>query len=210
MDFLEFLQKSEWPLLVGGAIFLFKKELAELIRDFRIKKVSGPGWNIETESRLQIGQHGLNSVEALPRPNSERSSEDGTASAPNVPAQSLQLELEPSDTPFDTEWYTLPRSTPRTRTLVAYNVLALYISNLFREVRGLSPDEPVAAPLVSMASAVGLRPPETGALVELEMIFRDAKRDPNFVMSEGEANRFVAITKQLYLRIRSLHQGLPS
>jgi hypothetical protein len=52
MDILEFLQKSEWPLLVGGALWYFRHPLTRLLNEIRLTKFAAWGLSAEFEKRL--------------------------------------------------------------------------------------------------------------------------------------------------------------
>jgi hypothetical protein len=52
MDVLEFLQRSEWPVLVGGVIWYFRKPIKHLLSEIRITKFAAWGLSAEFEKRL--------------------------------------------------------------------------------------------------------------------------------------------------------------
>jgi hypothetical protein len=52
MDILEFLQKSEWPVLVGGVIWYFREPIKRLLTELRLTKFAAWGLTAEFEKRL--------------------------------------------------------------------------------------------------------------------------------------------------------------
>jgi hypothetical protein len=65
VDILEFLARSEWPLIVGGAILLFRRPIQELIARTNVTKVDAWGLKAEFEK-------GLDKVETLTPPREEK------------------------------------------------------------------------------------------------------------------------------------------
>jgi hypothetical protein len=52
MDFFEFVQKSEWPVLVGGVIWYFREPIKQLLTELRLTKFAPWGLSAEFERRL--------------------------------------------------------------------------------------------------------------------------------------------------------------
>jgi hypothetical protein len=61
LDALEFLVRSEWPLVVGGSILLFYKPIKALLSGLSLKKIEG--WGVKAEF-----EKGLDKVEELTSP----------------------------------------------------------------------------------------------------------------------------------------------
>ncbi len=49
MDFWEFLARSEWPVVVGGTIVMFRRQIRRLLNHVHSKKVNVMGNEVELE-----------------------------------------------------------------------------------------------------------------------------------------------------------------
>lgn len=79
MDFLEFIARSEWPLVVGGTAWLLRQPLKDMIARINITKIDAWGLKAEFEK-------GLAKVELLTKPTSE------TALPPEKPTLSIAVD----------------------------------------------------------------------------------------------------------------------
>jgi hypothetical protein len=53
MTFWEFVVRSEWPIVVGGALFVFREPIKQLLESVTKLKVSGPGFHGELEAAVR-------------------------------------------------------------------------------------------------------------------------------------------------------------
>lgn len=53
MDVLEFLARSEWPIVVGGALWLLRKPISAMIGRVNLTKIDAWGFKAEFEKGLQ-------------------------------------------------------------------------------------------------------------------------------------------------------------
>jgi len=185
MDILEFLQKSEWPVLVGGVIWYFRKPITRLLSEIRLTKFAAWGLSAEFEKRLDR-------AEALTEPTRKLASET-PKQLDNVRSIGKNLLSFRSN------------ENPQIHILTAWNLLEAELRNAV-EKRSPTSVQPRSRPLKieDFARKLGLTNDETEALRELRKIRNQVAHRIDFLVTPEDAVRFTQIAEDLILRIWQL------
>lgn len=186
MDILEFLQRSEWPIVVGGTLWYFRTPLARLLDHLRPTKISALGVSLELA---------LDKAEAL------------TEETRGLAEEQAPRQLEKPQGSGTLLTFQLPEyEHPQLVVLKSWSALE---SEIYR-ASGKSEPTPGIPSWVPMrvmeqiARDIGLTHDEFEAIRELRKVRNRVAHEIEFPLSRAEAMRFVEITRDLILRIRAL------
>lgn len=215
MDWLEFIQKSEWPLVVGGSLILFRKPISELLRGLRPIKLKAFGVDAEFETRLQKAEELTASVPAgseaaLPSAHPgappmafDEASSDTVPKGSGVAAQP-QPTSEPPPTPSLIMFHTTP---PAVRVLRAYSGLDVSLRSLARSTDDKDKPRPTMRDVSALGASIGFDADEIAALQELRKIRDRAAHGSDVMISSDEATRFEMVAARLGNRAMALYQA---
>ena len=212
MDWLDFIAKSEWPVVVGGALLLFRKPITQLLLSLRPKKIKGFGLDAEFEIGLQKAEALTDDAPlAIPSPISgEAQPNDGRA--PNS-SGTLSSATSPIRHTADAEWSTMPEGVYRTvPVFVILQVYAALEATIRRAVIVLYPDQRGRRSISGDAHLIGFSEDEQAALRELRLLRNKVVHEPEVEVTRSEAERFQAVAERLINRLKEIeaeHQAQP-
>ncbi|WP_156164419.1 hypothetical protein [Bradyrhizobium sp. LTSP885] len=177
MDILEFVQRSEWPVLIGGALWYFRRPLYQLVDRVRPTKVSAWGVSIE-----------LDKVEAL------------TVETRAATEQELPKLEKPKSTGDLLTFHVDEYEHPQMVVLKSWSALE---AELYRAY-GKSRPPGVMRVMEQVAKELGLTSNEVEAIRELRSVRNRVAHLIGYPLSQEDAQRYSALARDLILRIRTL------
>lgn len=177
MDVWEFVQRSEWPVLIGGVLWYFRKPLTRVIDHLRPTKVSGFGLSAEFAIK-----------EAEELTEETRAALASDKSLEQVLARSLRsIAIEPPNVVVTSAWFALEEA--------------------FVRATGLDkprPDWLTARAIVEKGTALGLTPNELAAMNELRTFTIPLIHGQETTVTPDTAQRFANVAHDLTTRIMIL------
>lgn len=186
MDMLEFLQRSEWPVLIGGALWYFRKPLYRLLDYIRPTKVSA--WGVSIELALE-------KAEALTAATRAETKDEQPKQLGTQKTRDHQFQLEADELRH-----------PQLVVLTEWNTLEAAIYNAAERGRFAPPRVGYLAmrQLETMAKEVGFTLSEIEAIKELRKVRNRVAHELDFPLSKADAVRFSELVRGLISRLRSL------
>jgi hypothetical protein len=182
MDIFEFLQKSEWPILVGGVILYFRKPLTGLVAGLHLTKFNAWGLTAEFEKRLD-------KVEALTEPTRQITQDE----APKQVGHARTTDKAYIGPETKSPQYIILRSWSRLEALLRGESEAR-VGKILTSPRRIE----------ERARLIGLTDDEIDALLELRKMRNQIAHSIEFNVSLQDAARFANVAESLRQRIEAL------
>jgi hypothetical protein len=184
MDVLEFLQRSEWPLLIGGAFWYFRKPLYRLLDHIRPTKVSALGVSIDLAldraETLTVETRALTEAESPNQPGTQRVGDELRLEEDNAKHPQLVVLMSWAELQDALYRAAAEPTTPRVPQWVT-------VRNIER-----------------IANELGLTRSEIEAIKELRKVRNRVADEIDFPLSRAEAVRFAELSRDLILRLQTL------
>jgi hypothetical protein len=179
VDFWEFLAHSEWPIVVGGGIWLLRAPLAAMMSRINPTKVDAWGFKAEFEKSLD-------KVESLTTQNDSK--DEFTPRLENVPEEEVRkIVLAPQGTILD-----------------SWRILELTMRQMHDakhpRVAGSSLWHPPSS-IEKAATELGLSPNEIESLLVLRKLRDDVAHSSDAPITWSDANRFKEAIDRLLSRM---------
>jgi hypothetical protein len=180
VDILEFLAHSEWPIVVGGALWLFHKPLRKMAERVNLTRIDA--WGIKAEF-----EKGLDKIEVLTPPRNEEKKPTVTIDVSKIIEGTSKAD---------------PLITPEMIVLGTWRAIE---ERMRPFAVGTSMDMPMHyIRLKSAARRLGLRQDEIDSLILMRRLRNKVARTPDAQLSWEDAERFKDAAVRLLARLETL------
>lgn len=184
MDVLDLIARSEWPLVVGGALLIFRKPIYELLTRINITKIDAWGFKAEFEKEL-------NKVDTLLPPKEE---------TPSPKIAMGERITEP------TKKVSVPRKeqSPEAVVLASWSILESDMRAMLDAIRPTQVGSLHVPPLriQEIARRLGLSDDEIESLLTLRSLRNKVAHSAEAQISWEDAMRFKEATERLLAAMR--------
>jgi hypothetical protein len=187
VDILELIARSEWPVVVGGALLLFRRPIRDLIGRINLTKIDAWGLKAEFEK-------GLDKVDTLTPPKEEKP----------TPKIAMDEKL-PSEEPKSTLARLRAKApSPEAIVLDAWSWLEADIRAMIDAIRPSQIGDLRIPPLKidEAARELGLTEDEVQSLMTLRKLRNSVAHSTETLVTWEDAMRFKEATERLLARMR--------
>jgi hypothetical protein len=180
VDALDFISRSEWPLVVAGAIWLLRRPLNDLVRQLSLTKIDAWGLKAEFERRLV-------EAEAISEP-ADENNETG---------------LEPEKQATIIVETAAEVDSPEAEVLRRWSMVERRLASALRAAGHTGKfTVPEAARLLK------LPPEDYGSLLAMETLRNSVVSSPRHALSDEQARRYAGLARRLSIKLAQAHEQL--
>ena len=197
MDYLQFVASFEWPIVVGGTLWITRKQLQDMLKRINLTEFEGLGIKATFEKVLDKVDILVpaNSIDGAPIP-----------SLIGKPAQPGEAEFrtdevrsgEPEGRPNDNQIVWL---NPNDHATSADSIILLSWRRLEAVMRRISGNQRLGFSITKTARDLKLTEDEVAALGELRKLRNQVAHNTDLPVSHAEAIRYAAAAERLLARI---------